>query len=78
MLNQYFVATVLANEHQLKLLKEANTYRTARQAKKEQFLQASRLKRIVAFLSGKRIGAVRPVGDQASLFTDRIITAGHR
>ena len=77
-MNQYFVATELANEHRNKLLKEASTYRTARQVKKEQSVQASRLKHIVAFLSGLRIGAVRPVGDQASIFTDRVITAGRR
>jgi len=78
MLNQSFVLEVLANEHRNDLLKGANTDQVARQMKKDQLVQASRLKRIVAFLSGMRIGAVRPVGDQASLFTDRIITAGHR
>ena len=77
MLNQHFVAA-LANEHRNELLKEADACRTARQAKKEQFVQASRLKRIVAFLSGLRIGAVRPAADQASLFTDGTITAGRR
>ena len=68
MLNQSFVLEVLANEHRNDLVKGTTADQAARQMKKEQFMQTSRLKRFVAFLSGLRIGAVRPVADQASLF----------
>jgi hypothetical protein len=78
MLNQSFVLEVLANEHRNDLLKGTTTDQAARQMKEKQYGQASRLKRFVAFLSGLRIGAVRPVGDQASLFSDETITAGRR
>jgi hypothetical protein len=78
MLNQSFVLEVLANDHRNDLLNGTTTDQAARQMKGEGFGQASRLKRLVAFLSGLRIGAVRPVADRASLFTDEMITAGRR
>ena len=75
MLNQSFVLELLVNEHYNDLLKEANADPSA---SKEQFEHESRLKRFVAFLSGVRIGAVRPMGDQASLFSDGVINTDHR
>ena len=74
MLNQSFVLELLANEHRNDLLKEANADPSTL---KEQFERESRLKRFVAFLSGVRIGAVRPIGDQASLLSDGAITTDH-
>jgi hypothetical protein len=78
MLNQYFVVAVLANEHRNYLLKEANADRVVRQVKMNRSVLANHIKRMGARFDGLRIGAVRPVADQASLFTDGAITAGHR
>lgn len=78
MLNHPYVLGELARIRRNVYLEEANNHQRVRQAKKEQVAQASLLKRLVAFLDGLRIGAVRPVGDQASLFSDETITAGRR
>jgi hypothetical protein len=64
-----FVLGDLAVERRDTYLKEAESHRTARQAKKNQYMQTSLVKRMAARLRGLQIGLVRREADQGRIAT---------
>ena len=69
-----FVLGDLAVERRDTYLKEAESHRTARQAKKKQYMQTSLVKRMVARLRGLQIGLVRQAADQGRIATSDAFT----